>query len=159
MPSQNLPAPTCDPLVKGRKVNGQFAKGEYNKGGPGNPHSQAVQRLRAALAGEMTKEKAQKLARALYNKAAEGDVAAIKEYFDRLLGKSSQPIAITNPDGSLISRVTVNVFDEQFARDFAEFIAGSRAGKDDVPENGDVQSVHSAESAPSAGNFPRVALP
>lgn len=45
-------------------------------------------------------EKLRRIADALYDKAAEGDVAAIKEIGDRLDGKAAQSLAIEGGDPS-----------------------------------------------------------
>ncbi len=44
-------------------------------------------------------EKLRRIAEALYAKAAEGDVQAVKEIGDRLDGKAAQSLAVTGEDG------------------------------------------------------------
>ena len=66
-------------------ATGKFAAG--NRGGPGNPHAGAVARLRAAMLAEVKPDDMAVIVRKLVDKAREGDVRAIKEVFDRTLGK------------------------------------------------------------------------
>lgn len=79
------------PLVNGKK-NGRFVKG--NPGGPGNPNFKKVQKLRAALVKAVSAESIARIAKKLITLAESGDVAATKELFDRVLGKSTQPIEL-----------------------------------------------------------------
>jgi hypothetical protein len=76
------------PSRNGRTVSGQFAKG--NAGGPGNPHGKRVADLRAALLEAVTPEDIRAVAHALVRRAKMGEVQAIRELFDRLLGKPQQ---------------------------------------------------------------------
>lgn len=68
----------------GRGNDGRFAKG--NAGGPGNPHAVQVARLRAALLKSVTPEDVGDVIQALVAQAKAGDVASIRELFQRLLG-------------------------------------------------------------------------
>lgn len=96
-----LPRPT-KPTVKGddRNVDGTFKKGW--KGGPGNPHSKAVNRLRSRLYKRVTLKEIDdvitellRLAKGGYDVVdkdgnvhkAPGDITAIKEVLSRTLGK------------------------------------------------------------------------
>jgi len=76
------------PSRNGRTVSGQFAKG--NAGGPGNPHGKRVADLRAALLEAVTPEDIRAVAHTLVKRAKMGEVQAIRELFDRLLGKPQQ---------------------------------------------------------------------
>ncbi len=69
----------------GRHRNGQFVKG--NAGGPGNPHGRRVATLRAMLLAEVGDEDFKAVARRLVELAKEGDLPAVRELFDRMLGK------------------------------------------------------------------------
>ena len=71
--------------ANGRDGRGRFAAG--NGGGPGNPYATAVGRLRTALLVAVTEKDLTAVARALIEKAKGGDVAAIRELFDRVLGR------------------------------------------------------------------------
>jgi hypothetical protein len=84
---QNLRATEIAP---GRDENGRFKKGEW-KGGPGNQHIGKVHRLRAALLKAVDTSDMKDVMAALIRRARRGDVRAIKELFDRTLGKA--PIA------------------------------------------------------------------
>ena len=80
------PGPTtAAPSPNGRTPRGQFAKG--NEGGPGNPYAKRVAALRSALLESVTEADIRAVARALVKRAKEGDVPAVRELLDRLLGK------------------------------------------------------------------------
>lgn len=68
-----------------RRSDGRFAKG--NRGGPGNPLAAQVNRLRSALLRAVEPEDIEDVVQALLRKAKEGDVAAARVLFNRLLGK------------------------------------------------------------------------
>jgi hypothetical protein len=70
----------------GRDKAGRFAKG--NKGGPGNPFFNRQKAYRTAILEAVTPEEVVAVMHTLIAKAQEGDVAAIKEVFDRTVGKS-----------------------------------------------------------------------
>jgi hypothetical protein len=69
----------------GRGDDGKFTKG--NRGGPGNPHAKKVQRLRATLLTIVTPKRFKIVVARLFQLAANGDLAAIRELMDRLLGR------------------------------------------------------------------------
>jgi len=75
------PSPTAD---NGRGPGGRFAKG--NKSGAGNPLHVHVQLLRAALLRSVTGKELEAVGRKLLMMALQGDVAAIRELLNRLLG-------------------------------------------------------------------------
>ena len=72
----------------GRDASGKFSKG--NTLGKGNPLAGRAAKIRAVLLDLMTEERAQILGMTLMVMAANGDLAAIKEIFDRTIGKASQ---------------------------------------------------------------------
>ena len=74
----------------GRDASGRFVKG--CKGGPGNPHAQHVGQLRSALLEAVTAEDMEAIARKLVESAKAGNVQAVKELLDRLVGKPAQAI-------------------------------------------------------------------
>lgn len=78
----NPPSPNGS---NGRGNRGRFALG--NKGGPGNPYASAVGKLRAALLRAVSEKDLAAVARALVDKAKAGDLAAIRELLDRILGR------------------------------------------------------------------------
>ena len=86
---KNLPTTNGD---NGRLSNGQFALG--NAGGPGNPNAAAVGKWRAALAETVTVADIQKVTAILIAQARAGEAWAIRELFDRTLGKSRQSIEV-----------------------------------------------------------------
>ena len=75
------------PSANGRTPRGQFAKG--NLGGPGNPYARRVADLRAALLESVTEQDIRAVARALVKRAKEGEVPAVRELLDRLLGRTA----------------------------------------------------------------------
>jgi pyruvate-formate lyase-activating enzyme len=82
------------PSTNGRTPRGQFAKG--NPGGPGNPHAKRVAEFREAIMDAVSTADLKAVAKALVRRAKEGDIAAARELFDRVLGKSP-PIEIEVP--------------------------------------------------------------
>jgi hypothetical protein len=68
----------------GRGPNGRFAKG--NPGGPGNPLGGKVAALRATLVDAVTPDDIREVVAALLVQAKEGEIAAVRELFQRLLG-------------------------------------------------------------------------
>ena len=76
----------------GRAGNGRFTKG--NAGGPGNPHGQRVAALRAALLDAVTEVDLRQVVAKLVKLAKGGDLAAVRELFDRLFGKSPAAVAL-----------------------------------------------------------------
>lgn len=76
---------TTDPSTNGRTARGHFAKG--NPGGPGNPYARRTAALRSALLDAVTEKDIHAAVRALISKAKSGDIAAIRELLNRLLGR------------------------------------------------------------------------
>lgn len=75
-----------------RQKNGVFRVGTAP--GPGNPHAAQVAKLRARLFAACEPEEFDKIAAALVRGAKTGSVDHIRELFDRLFGKSKQPVEI-----------------------------------------------------------------
>ena len=73
--------------ANGRGPKGRFAKG--NPGGPGNPYAKRTADIRAAFTEAVTVDDLQAIVKALVRKAKKGDVLAIRELFDRLIGKAA----------------------------------------------------------------------
>ena len=70
----------------GRTARGRFAQG--NPGGPGNPYARRTAALRSALLDAVTEQDIRAVARALVKRAKAGEIPAIRELLDRLLGKA-----------------------------------------------------------------------
>ena len=70
--------------ANGRATGGRFAQG--NSGGPGNPYSLRVAKLRSALFKAVSPADLREVLAALLTQAKGGDVASIKELLQRLLG-------------------------------------------------------------------------
>lgn len=77
----------------GRDKSGRFTKG--NPGGPGNPRARQVGALRSAFLDAVTPEDIQVAVRQLIAKSRGGDLPAIKELLDRVLGKANQPMELS----------------------------------------------------------------
>ncbi len=76
--------------IDGRNKKGRFVKGNSCSIGNLSNTNQASVQLKRAFVGAVTIEDIQKIALVLVKKAMKGDVAAIKELFDRCLGKPLQ---------------------------------------------------------------------
>src|SRR5262245_3164172 len=79
------PAPRRKPVAEGRDASGRFSKG--NQGGPGNPHGRRVAELRTAFLRAATPERMQQLAEALFQRAALGDLDALRLFLAYTIGK------------------------------------------------------------------------
>ncbi|MBS3821970.1 MAG: hypothetical protein KGY81_09445 [Phycisphaerae bacterium] len=87
--------PTDKPFDNGRDDKGRFAKG--NQGGPGNPYARRVAELRQALIDAIDPDDMKAIAEQLVAEARGGNIRAIREVFDRTLGR---PV-----EADLISRI------------------------------------------------------
>lgn len=107
--------------TNGRGPGGRFAPG--NPGGPGNPHAKRTAELRAAALAAVSDDDLRAVVAKLLELAKGGDLAAIRELLDRLLGKAAALIEIqgaveldATPDdrrqrlAELTQRLTGNVF-------------------------------------------------
>jgi hypothetical protein len=70
-----------------RGGNGRFAAGNKAAAGHNAPHARRVATLRSTLLNSVTEQDIQDIASALIAKAKEGDLRAIREVFDRILGQ------------------------------------------------------------------------
>lgn len=68
----------------GQDDRGRFAKG--NRGGPGNPHGKRTARLRAELLRCVSPADLREIVASLVVQAKSGDLAAIRELLNRVLG-------------------------------------------------------------------------
>ncbi len=80
-PNDSAPSPN-GPNGKGGR--GRFVKG--NPGGPGNPNAKRVAELRSALFSTVSPQDLKVVVTQLLNQAKAGEIAAIKELLQRLLG-------------------------------------------------------------------------
>lgn len=80
------PAPTVPRVDRG--PGGRFAKG--NREGRGNPLAGRAAKIRAVLLQQLTPARAKEIAKALIEQASQGDMAAIRELFDRTIGRPAQ---------------------------------------------------------------------
>jgi hypothetical protein len=74
----------------GRGPGGRFCKG--NTGGPGNPYARQVAALRQEFFAAATKEDIAAIARALIEKAKQGDVAAARLVLQYTLGRPAEAV-------------------------------------------------------------------
>src|SRR6516162_3209900 len=77
----------------GRDSSGRFTKN--NPGGPGNPYARYTAAMRKAFADEATGDDLRQIARAMIDKARQGDVAAAKLVCSYTMGK---PLEGAHPD-------------------------------------------------------------
>ena len=78
--------------ANGRAAGGRFAPG--NPGGPGNPLGSRVAALRAMLLDAVSPDDLRAIVATLVAQAKQGDLAAIRELFDRLLGKPTAAMTV-----------------------------------------------------------------
>jgi len=71
--------------ITDRDERGRFLPG--NKAATGNPHAKRVAELRSALLEAVTAEDLTAVVRALVTAAKQGDVAAARVLFERVLGR------------------------------------------------------------------------
>ena len=83
------PSPTES---NGRDVSGRFSAG--NTHAKGNPHARQVNRLRTVLLESVTDADLKSVVSKLVTMAKGGDLAAIKELFDRVLGKPPAAVEV-----------------------------------------------------------------
>lgn len=74
----------------GGDMTGRFSSG--NRFARGNPHARRTARLRAELLRSVGPDDIREIVRALVEKAKSGDVQAIRELLDRVLGKPAATI-------------------------------------------------------------------
>ena len=80
----------------GRGPDGRFAKG--NRGGPGNPYASRTARLRSVLLDNVTDDDFKAVVGKLVAMAKAGDLAAIRELLDRVLGKSKGTVELAQAE-------------------------------------------------------------
>ena len=71
----------------GRDSRGRFVEG--NPGGPGNPYARQVARLRSLIREAVSEDDLQAIVATLVDKAKKGNLTAIREVFNRLIGTPS----------------------------------------------------------------------
>lgn len=84
--------------ANGRDTKGRFAAG--NSGGPGNPHARQVARIRSQLLSMVSEDDLREVLQALIQRARTGDVAAVHELLNRLVGKPATAIDPRQEDWS-----------------------------------------------------------
>src|SRR5215475_1402447 len=82
--------------ANGRQQNGRFGSG--NKFGLGNPYCKRAHQLRSALFETVTHEDLVEVTKKLIAMAKGGDIHAIKELLDRVLGKPTASIELTQTE-------------------------------------------------------------
>ena len=76
----------------GRKKNGRFAPGNTASVGHSTRHAQRRLEFQRFLLNCVTEDDLREIADKLVEKAKTGDMYAIKELFDRVLGKPTAPV-------------------------------------------------------------------
>ena len=80
-----VPSPNGENGGAGRDSKGRFTPG--NPGGPGNPHARQIGLLRSAMIEAVSPEDMRSIALELVDKAKDGNLAAARLLFDRVLGR------------------------------------------------------------------------
>ena len=111
------------PSTNGRTLRGQFARG--NPGGPGNPYARRTAALRSALLDAVTEADIRAIAKALVKRARDGEVPAVRELLDRLLGRPGDVQELSAPtEIRVITGVSEREYDEEAA---AALVTGVRS--------------------------------
>jgi hypothetical protein len=105
----------------GRDGNGRFTAG--NTLNPGNQPYKRLHELRRLFLASVTDDDVQEAIRQLVTAAKAGEPWAIKEFFDRTLGKAPQAVELSGPDGQPLG---VNMFQVAAA---IELVLGDDPGK------------------------------
>ena len=83
------------PLPKGakgdRNSQGQFEKG-HGAPGPGNPYARHVARIRSLILEAVSDDDLKDIVQALVEKAKGGDVIAVRELLNRLVGRPTDAV-------------------------------------------------------------------
>lgn len=110
------------PSPNGRTARGRFAQG--NLGGPGNPYARRTAALRSALLDAVTEADIRAIAKALVKRARDGEVPAVRELLDRLLGRPGDVQELSAPtEIRVITGVSEREYDEEAA---AALVTGVR---------------------------------
>lgn len=100
----------------GRDARGRFVKG--NGGGPGNPKARDVARMRDVFRSACSDADILTLARKLIAMGKRGNIFAMREVLDRVLGKSSVVLESTEGGRSVLPIIEVLVENRD---EFVEF--------------------------------------
>jgi hypothetical protein len=74
--------------TNGRDDRGKFGPGNQAARGRSNPHAARVAELRAAFVSSVTEEDVREVLAALIHEARSGNVPAMREFFNRILGQA-----------------------------------------------------------------------
>lgn len=89
-------------FAPGNRVGNQFAPG--NKLGRGNPNARKIHELRQLFLEAINPESIAALSKRLQVAALQGDMDATKLLLDHCIGRPSQSVEVSNPDGSPLGR-------------------------------------------------------
>jgi hypothetical protein len=103
------------PVGNGKLTNGRFAPG--NKLASGNPMNRKAQQLRNELLQTVTPEDINAVVRKLIDMARGGDLLAIREFLDRVLGKPIASVEVSEVESVPHLADEVN---EEFLRSLSE---------------------------------------
>lgn len=84
---------TPNPAANGNTHAPKFMPG--NKLSRGNPFGGKIEKFRARLMDKVTPEQFDRVVKALIAKAEAGEGWAIREFFDRLIGKSTERVEVS----------------------------------------------------------------
>ena len=101
----------------GRDAFGQFLPG--HKGGPGNPHSKRCNQLRTKMIETITTDDIEEITRQLIALAKKGNIKAIKEVFDRVMGKAIQQINVADAEGNSL-QTSVDILRSEFMKSLTQ---------------------------------------
>ena len=129
----------------------------FGAAGAGAPNvvSRAAARMRQAVYRRLTKEKAEAIADALFAEAAEGNIAAIREVFDRVWGKAIQPVDVTVHEERTLAIIAMT--EAQIAK-LQEFNAETRAALTASPKLIDSSSSPAQVDGAPPGDAPGQSL-
>lgn len=116
-----------------------------------NPISRAASRMRQAIYRNLTREQADRIAKALFREAESGNVTAIREVFDRTWGKAIQPVDVTVHEERTIAVIAMT--EAQIVK-LQEFNAETRASLGQPPKliNSTSNPTHEMiEASPTSG--------
>jgi hypothetical protein len=88
--TQQTPVSLPPQTEGGRDANGRFAQG--NPGGPGNPYYRRQAQLKRILLASVTEEDIQSVMQVLVGLARGGDLAAIKQFLEYVVGKPAKEV-------------------------------------------------------------------
>lgn len=103
-------SPSTNGSNRERAKGGKFQQG--NAGGPGNPHAKRVAQLRSILLSAVSEDDLREVVTMLVKKAKEGDMVAVRELLDRLVGRAP---SAPDPSTFLLEKKRLRLQEKQLA--------------------------------------------